>query len=271
LALVPRPLIAFDTETATCRGAPHLLELAAVRAVDGEIVDRFESFVRPEVPIEAAVTEVHGIVDDDVRDAPSAGEVLTNFIEWIGDDWLVAHNASFDANVLAFEAHRHAIALPNAPLLDTLRLARRFVVDAPDHKLGTLVGHLELDVGRSHRALPDALACLYVHEECRARSGLEEHAWWLEALARGGRASFRASGPRPPRLAQRLRALDTACRDRTRVVVYGDGLSAPARLSIIQPRLVFSSGERAYLEAECLRSGLLKTYRLDRIQRVDSP
>lgn len=267
---MPRCIVAFDTETATSRGAPHLLELAAVRGVDGDIVDRFESFVRPEVPIEAAVTEVHGIVDDDVRDAPSAGEVLARFVAWIGDDWLVAHNAGFDANVLAFEAHRHAIKLPDPPILDTLRLSRRFVTEAPDHKLGTLVGHLELEVGRSHRALPDAVACYLVHEECRARSGLAEHVWWGEALSRGGSASFRGSGPRPPRLAQRLRALDVACRDRSRVtVIYGDGESAPARLSI-QPRLVYSSGERAYLEAECVRSGMLKTYRLDRIQRVES-
>ncbi|MBL8863913.1 MAG: WYL domain-containing protein [Planctomycetes bacterium] len=266
---MPRAIVAFDTETATSRGAPHLVELAAVRAEGGEVVDRFESLVRPEVPIDAQVSEVHGIQDADVRDAPGAGEVLARFAHWIGADWLAAHNAGFDANVLAFEAHRHGVQLPDPPILDTLRLARRFVTDAPDHKLATLVGHLELDVGCSHRALPDAVACWLVLEECRARSGLSEPVWWGEALARGGSASFRGSGPRAPRLAQRLRPIDAACRERSRiVVVYGEPDSAPARLAIV-PRLVYASGERGYLEAECVRSGTLKTYRLDRIQRVE--
>lgn len=264
-----RPIVAFDTETATSRGAPHLIEIGAVRAVAGEIVDRFECFVRPEVPIDAAVTEVHGLVDADVRDAEPAGAVLERFTQWIGDDWLVAHNAGFDAHVLAFEAHRHGVELPPALILDTLRLSRRFIGDAPDHKLATLVAHLELDIERSHRALPDAVACWLVLEECRARSGLHEHDWWGEAVGRGGRTTFRACLPRVPRLKRRLRGLADACRDRARVtVVYGDGESAPARLSIV-PRLFFDSGERSYLEAECVRSGLLKTYRLDRIQRVE--
>jgi DNA polymerase III epsilon subunit-like protein len=265
-----RAIVAFDTETATARGAPHLVELAAVRAVDGEVVDRFESLVRPEVPIDAGVTEVHGLVDDDVRDAPVAGAVLARFAAWIGDDWLAAHNAGFDAHVLAFEASRHGVQLPDPPILDTLKLARRYVADAPDHKLGTLVAHLDLDVGRSHRALPDAVACWLVLEECRVRSGLDAARWWSAALARGGSASFRSAGPRPPRLARRLRPIDAACRDRSPLVlVYGEPDSAPARLAIV-PRLVFTSGERGYLEAECVRSGLLKTYRLDRIQRVET-
>ncbi|MCY2958818.1 MAG: exonuclease domain-containing protein [Planctomycetota bacterium] len=265
-----RPIVAFDTETATSRGAPHLIEIAAVRAVGGEIVDRFEAFVRPEVPIEAAVTEVHGLVDDDVRDAETAGVVLARFTQWAGEDWLVAHNASFDAAVLAFEAERYGVELSTAPILDSLKLARRFIADSPDHKLGTLVEHLELDVGRSHRALPDAVACWLVFEECRARSGLDETTWWGEAVGRGGRTTFRGSRPRMPRLTQRLRGLEAACRERVRVtVVYGDGENAPARLAIV-PRLFFESGERSYLEAECVRSGLLKTYRLDRIQRVEA-
>ena len=51
-----RPIVAFDTETATLRGAPHLLEIGAVRIVDGDIVEHFEALVRPEVPVEAAAS-----------------------------------------------------------------------------------------------------------------------------------------------------------------------------------------------------------------------
>jgi hypothetical protein len=69
-----RPIVYLDTETATLLGAPHLLEIGAVRVVDGEAIDRFDTLVRPQVPIEAEATAIHGIPDDAVRDAPDAGE-----------------------------------------------------------------------------------------------------------------------------------------------------------------------------------------------------
>jgi DNA polymerase III epsilon subunit family exonuclease len=266
-----RTIVAFDTETAFCHRPHHLIELGAVRCAGGEIVDRFDELVRPEVPIEAEASEVHGLVDDDVRDAAPAGEVLARFFAWLGDDWLLAHNAGFDAGVLAFEALRHGIELPAAPILDSLKLSRRWVTDAPDHKLETLVQHLDLDIERSHRALPDAVACWLVWQECRARSALQDPArdFWGEAIARSGGTTFHGAIPSVPRLARRLRDLENACRERVRVtLLYGDGESAPARLAVA-PRILFSSGERAYLEAECVRSGTLKTYRLDRIQRVE--
>ena len=66
---------------------------------------------------------------------------------------------------------------------------------------------------------------------------------------------------------QRLRALEAACRHRERVtLVYGED-QATSHLPVT-PRLLFEQGKRGYLEAECARSGLLKTYRLDRVQRV---
>ena len=79
-------LVCIDTETATQQGAPHLLELGAVRIIDGEIEDTFESLVCPVVPIEAGTTAIHGITDRDVMSAPFAAEVLAEFKEWVGDD-----------------------------------------------------------------------------------------------------------------------------------------------------------------------------------------
>jgi len=83
-----RPIVFLDTETATLLGAPHLLEIGAVRVVDGEAVDRFDTLVRPQVPIEAEATAIHGIPDDAVRDAPDAGEAIARFLSWLGDDWM---------------------------------------------------------------------------------------------------------------------------------------------------------------------------------------
>lgn len=271
-------LVVFDTETATCRGAPHLLEIGAVRIVDGDIAEHFEALVRPEVPIDDDAFAVHGIADHDVRDARSANEVIEAFVAFVGGDWLAAHNAMFDANVLGFEAARHALVLPGGPLLDSLKLARRFIPEAEDHKLETLTRHLELDVDVHHRALADAVSCWKVIEECIARltesrvaeangeSALEDV--WGELLARaGGRSSLASGGPKPPRLSPRLRRLEAACRERARVTLVYGGDDSVAQLAVA-PRLLFEMGDKGYLEAECIRSGTIKTYRLDRVQKV---
>jgi len=268
-----RPLVVFDTETATTRGAPHLLELGAVRIEDGEITGHFEAFVRPQVAIDEFARAIHGIDDDMVRDARMAPEVIAAFLEFAGDDWLVAHNAPFDANVLAFEAARHALTLSDAPLLDTVKLARRYLPDSIDHKLETLTAHLDIEVDVRHRALADAVSCWKVLEACIERlvtsdSHCVGEAVFLELLARsGGRLTLRSAAPKTPRIPTRLRPLSHACRDRTQVTLVYVEEGAPARLAVA-PRLLFRMGERDYLEAECVRSGTVKTYRLDRVRRI---
>ena len=74
------PLIAFDTETATLDGAPHLLELGAVRFYEGEALDHFQALVRPDVEIDPGTTAIHGITDADVipnRESFEATNLLT--------------------------------------------------------------------------------------------------------------------------------------------------------------------------------------------------
>ncbi len=272
------PIAVLDTETATARGTPHLLELGAVLVVDGDIADRFDSLVRPQVPIDADATAIHGITEDDVRQAPDASEVLARFTAWLGAacgplPWMAAHNAHFDAHVLAFEFTRTGLPIPPGHMLDTLRLARRAFPDSPDHKLDTLCQHLEIEVDVHHRALPDAVSCWGVLEACQAaiaRAEPDTDVDWPALQARTGAAiTFASSTPRPARLTPRLRSLEEACRTQRRVtLVYGEE-GALAHLPV-SPRLLFQHDKKNYLEAECVRSGLLKTYRLDRVHQVQS-
>ncbi|MBL8859195.1 MAG: 3'-5' exoribonuclease [Planctomycetes bacterium] len=270
---MPRPLVVFDTETATTRGAPHLLEIGAVRIEDGDITGHFEALVRPEVRIDEFAFHVHGIDDEMVRDARPAKEVIAAFLAFAGDDWLVAHNAPFDAGVLAFEAARYGLTLPSSPLIDTLKLSRRYLPEASDHKLDTLTAHLDIEVEVHHRALADAVSCSRVLEACIERMTADDaacsgEALFFELLARGSsRLTLASAAPQTPRIPTRLRGLAHACRDRSAVtLLYGED-GAPARLPVA-PRLLFKLGARDYLEAECVRSGTLKTYRLDRVQRL---
>ena len=264
-----RPLVFVDTESATLHGPPHLIELACVRVVDGEAVDQFEELVRPEVPVDEHATEIHGLSLEDLRIADGAASVLERFLAWLEeDDWLVAHNMQADAHVLGFELARAGLRAPRNTLLDTLKLTRRGLPDAPDHKLATLVEYLELDVETTHRALADAVACWQVFEAALAELTAEpSEAAILENSKIAGTLEEHLPAP-PSRQRAAVRRLDRARREQDVVtLVYGEETARPSELSVL-PKLLFRRDKRGYLEGECQSSGILKTYRLDRIHRI---
>lgn len=265
-----RPLIAFDTETANSRGAPHLLELAAVRVVDGEIEDSFESLVCPSVPIDAEAEAIHGIDEASIRNAPLTEQVLENFTRWVGDDWMVAHNAGADTRVLGFAYSRCRIdEMPPGPVLDSLALARRYLPDAPDHKLETLSEELQLEEAGRHRALPDAVTCWKVVEACLDRRASLESTRMAEVMAELGRPrTIPARVPDAPKLRSGIRRLREAAAEGSEIeLLYGDENSQPSRLRL-RPHFLFERHGRGYMEAECTSSGLLKTYLLARVRRL---
>lgn len=262
-----RTLVVLATETATLRGAPHLVELGAIRVADGEVVESFGRLARPEVPIEPEARAIHGIDEETVRDAEPAAAALGEFNAWAGRDWFAAHDAAGHARVLAFEYARARLEPPPRPFLDTLQLARRYLPDSPDHRLETLRQMLELEEGPSHRALADAIDCWQVLEAViERRGGGFDPAGLLTEC--GAPLTIPASLPPHPRLPPRLRALAAALEQGSEVtVLYGEGETAPAPISL-RPRFLYASGGKGYLEAECLASGMRKTYRLDRVRRV---
>jgi DNA polymerase III epsilon subunit family exonuclease len=267
---MPRPLVVVDTETATLQGAPHVLEIGAVRVVDGEIQDSFERYLRPEVAIEPEATAIHGITEEDIRDADDPATVLGDFFDWAGEDWFAAHNAPFDAKVIAFEARRQGFdELPPGLFLDSLLLARRFIPESPDHKLITLCEHLDLEDGPHHRALSDAVYCWKVLEECWERAGGLAEVSMTELLTKSGRPlTFQSAAPDTPRFPRRIRALSASLGTGDEVrLLYGTSAELPATLSVL-PRFAYRRRDKDYLEAECCRSGILKTYRLDRVQKI---
>ncbi|MCP3920681.1 MAG: WYL domain-containing protein [bacterium] len=262
-----RPLVVLDCEKAALEGAPHLLELAAVRVEGGEVQETFEELVCPPVPIEPEATDIHGITEDDVRNADPAFAVLGRFRRFVGGDWMAAHNAGADASILGFEHARAALEPPPGPILCSLRLAVEFLPEAPDHKLPTLAQHLELEDAGSHRALADAVICWKVLEACIERLGGSGSLPDLLARSRNP-VTIPSSLPDPARMSPRLRPLEPAIAAGAQVrLLYGEDGEVPVPLSVL-PLFLFKRHKKSYLEAECLQSGLLKTYRLDRVRKV---
>ena len=155
--------VVFDVETTGLSSVyDTIIELAGVRLVDGEIVDRFESFANPHRKLPEVITNITGITDDQLVGAPEVDDVLKDFHEWVGEDCLVAHNATFDIGFLN-EGYKK-IDYPKVanPVIDTLELSRFLFPNLGNHRLNTLCKRLDVELTQHHRAIYDAEATGYL-------------------------------------------------------------------------------------------------------------
>ena len=148
--------VCFDLETTGLRAATEAItEIGAVRVVNGEVTEAFNTFADPERPLRPEITRLTGITDDMLAGAPSQEEALRAFLAFAGDDILVAHNADFDVGFLQEGCSRCGI--PFAPTqLDTLSLSQHMLPELRHHKLDQVADYLGLAEFRHHRASDDA-------------------------------------------------------------------------------------------------------------------
>lgn len=152
--------IAFDLETTgTLPGVDRIVEIGAVRFVDGAIESVYSTLVDPRVPMPEAASRVNGITDDMLVGKPTIDRLLPSLAEFCGDDLMVAHNAAFDAQFLTADIKKFESKAPRGLILDTYAMSKKLLPGLANYKLGTLVQHMNIPAGGFHRAEEDASYC----------------------------------------------------------------------------------------------------------------
>ncbi|MBD3347868.1 MAG: DEAD/DEAH box helicase, partial [Candidatus Eisenbacteria bacterium] len=201
----PESYVSIDLETT---GVDHtrdaIMEIGAVRFDRGEVVDSFSTFVDPGREIPSDIVYLTGIRDEDVRGAPSIGDVLPDLVAFLGDLPLVAHSAPFDLNFLrAAAGESPEYEFGGGGVYDTLALSRALVPRLPSHRLQALVRFLDVEGGQAHRAGDDALAAGLVFDRLLGLMG-----------ETGSAVLGRLASLAPPELAGLFRAAAERTKDR---------------------------------------------------------
>ena len=150
--------IVFDIETTGLSSKnDEITEIGAIKIKGGKAIDSFSALVNPGKHIPEKIVELTGISDNMVKDKPTIEEVLPEFLNFIGDSPVVAHNADFDTGFIRDKANRYNMNFGNIAV-DTLKLARVLLPNLKRHRLNIIAKELNISLENHHRAVDDAKA-----------------------------------------------------------------------------------------------------------------
>lgn len=137
----------------------EIIEIAAVKIVNGQIIDEYSTYVNPRRKLNLKTVEITNITDDALFGAPTIDEIINDFKNWIGDAILVAHNAMFDIGHLNEAYIKHGLGEVTNPVIDTLQIARAFYNDKLKRfNLKAVSKYFKAELTMHHRAIYDAKA-----------------------------------------------------------------------------------------------------------------
>lgn len=146
----------------------EIIEVGAIKVKNGNVTDTFNSLVKPEEEIDEFITEITGITNEMLADAPSISEVLPNFLSFVGDDIILGHNVNFDINFVYDIYSKLYNKYFSNSFTDTLRLSRRLLPELEHHRLKDLINHFEINIERQHRSLDDCKATFECYNKLKS-------------------------------------------------------------------------------------------------------
>ena len=136
----------------------EIIELSALRYSNGAMIESFSTLVHPNEPIDSFITELTGITNDIVADAPIITDAIKSFYDFVGSDILVGYNVNFDINfIYDVLKNTHNIDFTNS-FIDVLRFAKKMLPELKNHKLETVASHYKVS-SPAHRSYADCESC----------------------------------------------------------------------------------------------------------------
>lgn len=155
--------VAFDLETTGLNvETDYIIEIGALKVIDGKVCDRFMEFVKPPIAISPMITNITGITNEMVSEARDTGDIIRDFVTFCGEHVLLGHNIMFDYKFTKKYANEYRLPFEKKGI-DTLRISRKTLRDLESRSLGTLCAYYNITNQAAHRAYHDALATAKVY------------------------------------------------------------------------------------------------------------
>lgn len=148
----------------------HIIEVSAIKVSGGNIIDRFSSLVLPYpgYVLDPYITDLTGITDMMLQNAPAEKDVISNFCVFVGNSIVIAHNANFDVNFIYDACSKVGISFKNN-YIDTLRIFRKVLPDLPHHRLSDVAKELKVDIDGQHRGDIDCDTAFLCYQKVREK------------------------------------------------------------------------------------------------------
>lgn len=149
----------FDLETTgSSKEKNQITEIGAIKIHNGKIISSYDKLINPNTTIPPFISNLTGITDEMVKDKPFIEEIICDFLNYVGDSVLVAHNARFDVGFINYTSKKLLETEVKNKVIDTLSMSRNALNDIRNHKLDTLAEYFKVSLKNHHRACDDAKA-----------------------------------------------------------------------------------------------------------------
>lgn len=153
--------VAIDVETTGLSPLYNeLIEISAIKYEGAKKLDTFSTLIKPKKEVSSTITNLTGITNKMLEDAPTIEKVMPDLIEFIGDNPIVAHNANFDYSFLQNNSNK---SFTNNKVIDTVAISRKMLPNLPNHKLNTVARCIGIQEEGYHRAEFDCECCAKIY------------------------------------------------------------------------------------------------------------
>lgn len=261
------PIVAFDTETSGAYAIEsEVIELGAVKWLNGEIVGKFQTLLKPSKLLTPDNIRIHGITNEMVASAPLMKDEIVGFCEFIDQSVLVAHHAPFDLGFVIVPIEKSGLRLPQTLNLCSSLLSRALLTTT-NHKLQTLIKELGLTGGAAHRAYDDAYACFQVLQKCLEKIPEDQSLQRILNIQKKDLAwnNYRVYSSQNTKMLALVKAME---QEKTIHIVY-EGGQTKDKSRPIRPYGIVRNPDGDYIHAECGLDFQRKRFYLDKIKEVE--